>query len=165
MRDTETSLIAALQLGQIDYLAIYRSDALATSSEIYRFAEEINLSDPAEAAACTAAVAHTKNGDVTGTPIVYAVTTVTAVSRRLRREYVALFLGPQGQGIMKDNGFGTFSPAYAVHAEAMPADLRDWSSRGLARNGQERRPPRGASAPRRLARAGFICCAGFSAAC
>ena len=25
---------------------------------------------------------------------------------------------------MKDNGFGTFSPAYAVHAEAMPADLR-----------------------------------------
>ncbi len=28
MRDTETSLISALQLGQIDYLAIYRSDAL-----------------------------------------------------------------------------------------------------------------------------------------
>ena len=25
---------------------------------------------------------------------------------------------------MKDNGFRTFSPAYAVHAEAMPADLR-----------------------------------------
>ncbi len=28
MRDTETALISALQLGQIDYLAIYRSDAL-----------------------------------------------------------------------------------------------------------------------------------------
>ncbi len=28
MRGTETSLISALQLGQIDYLAIYRSDAL-----------------------------------------------------------------------------------------------------------------------------------------
>ena len=39
-------------------------------------------------------------------------------------KYVALLLGPQGQGIMKDNGFGRFSPAYAVHAEAMPADLR-----------------------------------------
>jgi ABC-type molybdate transport system substrate-binding protein len=28
MRDTENELISALQLGQIDYLSIYRSDAL-----------------------------------------------------------------------------------------------------------------------------------------
>ncbi len=125
MRDTETSLIAALQLGQIDYLAIYRSDALQHHLKFIDLPKEINLSDPAEAAAYKAGVAHTKNGDLTGTPIVYAVTTVSGSQQATAAEkYVALLLGPQGQGIIKDNGFGTFSPAYAVHAEAMPADLR-----------------------------------------
>ncbi|MFZ0526978.1 MAG: extracellular solute-binding protein [Xanthobacteraceae bacterium] len=125
MRDTETSLIAALQLGQIDYLAIYRSDALQHHLKFIDLPGAINLSDPADAAAYKAGVAHTKNGDLAGTPIVYAVTMVEGAKQAAAAEkYVTLLLGPQGQGIMKDNGFGTFSPAYAVHAEAMPADLR-----------------------------------------
>ena len=33
-------------------------------------------------------------------------------------------LGPEGQGVMKKNGFGQFKPAYAVHTAAMPAGLR-----------------------------------------
>ncbi len=125
MRDTETSLIAALQLGQIDYLAIYRSDALQHHLKFIDLPAPINLSDPAQAAAYKEGVAHTKNGDLAGTPIVYAVTMVDGAKQAAAAEkYVALLLGPAGQGIMKDNGFGTFSPAYAVHAEAMPADLR-----------------------------------------
>lgn len=125
MRDTETSLIAALQLGQIDYLAIYRSDALQHHLKFIDLPGAINLSDPADAAAYKAGVAHTKNGDLAGTPIVYAVTMIDGAKQAAAAEkYVALLLGPQGQGIMKANGFGTFSPAYAVHAEAMPANLR-----------------------------------------
>jgi len=125
MRDTETALISALQLGQIDYLAIYRSDALQHHLKFIDLPAQINLSDPADAAVYKAGVAHTKNGDLAGTPIVYAVTMVDGSKQAAAAEkYVALLLGPQGQGIMKDNGFGTFSPAYAVHAEAMPADLR-----------------------------------------
>jgi molybdate/tungstate transport system substrate-binding protein len=125
MRDTETSLIAALQLGQIDYLAIYRSDALQHHLKFIDLPTQINLSDPGQAAAYMAGVAHTKTGDLAGTPIVYAVTMVDGAKQAAAAEkYVALLLGPPGQGIMKDNGFGTFSPAYAVHAEAMPADLR-----------------------------------------
>ncbi len=125
MRDTETSLIAALQLGQIDYLAIYRSDALQHHLKFIDLPAQINLSDPADAAAYKQGVAHTKNGDLAGTPIVYAVTMVNGSKQQdLAAKYVALLLGPAGQGIMKDNGFGTFSPAYAVHAEAMPAELR-----------------------------------------
>ncbi len=125
MRDTETSLVAALQLGQIDYLAIYRSDALQHHLKFIELPGAINLSDPAEAAKYKEGVAHTKNGDLSGAPIVYAVTMVNGAKAAAAAEkYVALLLGPDGQGIMKDNGFGTFSPAYAVHAEAMPADLQ-----------------------------------------
>ena len=49
MRDTETSLISALQLGQIDYLAIYRSDALQHHLKFIDLPAKIDLSDPAEA--------------------------------------------------------------------------------------------------------------------
>ncbi len=64
MRDTETSLIAALQLGQIDYLAIYRSDALQHHLKFIDLPAQIDLSDPADAAAYKQGVAHTKNGDL-----------------------------------------------------------------------------------------------------
>ncbi len=39
-------------------------------------------------------------------------------------KYVALLLGPEGQDVMKNNGFGSFHPAYAVNVEAMPASLK-----------------------------------------
>ena len=50
MRDTETSLISALQLGQIDYLAIYRSDALQHHLKFIDLPAKIDLSDPAQSA-------------------------------------------------------------------------------------------------------------------
>jgi molybdate/tungstate transport system substrate-binding protein len=125
MRDTETALIAALQLGQIDYLAIYRSDALQHHLKFVDLPTRINLSDPAEAAYYAQGVAHTKNGDLTGKPIVYAVTTVSgSKNASVADKYVALLLGPEGQAVMKDNGFGDFSPPYAVHVDAMPPELK-----------------------------------------
>jgi molybdate/tungstate transport system substrate-binding protein len=125
VRDTETSLISALQLGQIDYLAIYRSDALQHHLKFIDLPAKINLSDPAEAAFYKNGVAHTKNGDLSGAPIVYAITLVEGTKNAgLAEKYVALLLGPDGQAIMNNNGFGAFSPPYAVHIEAMPAKLK-----------------------------------------
>jgi len=125
MRDTETSLISALQLGQIDYLAIYRSDALQHHLKFLDLPAAINLSDPAQSAAYRKGVAHTKNGDLAGRPIVYAITIVNGSTHAdLAAKYVALLLGPEGQAVMKQNGFGEFSPAYAVNPGAMPAELR-----------------------------------------
>ncbi|MGD0641048.1 MAG: extracellular solute-binding protein [Roseiarcus sp.] len=125
MRDTETELIAALQLGQIDYLAIYRSDALQHHLSFLDLPAEINLSDPADAATYAKVVAHTKNGDVAGKPIVYAV----AVPRNAdhpdwAQKFVAFLLSPAGQEIMASNGFGAVNPAYAVGVDAMPQSLR-----------------------------------------
>jgi molybdate/tungstate transport system substrate-binding protein len=124
MRDTETSLISALQLGQIDYLAIYRSDALQHHLKFLELPAEINLSDPTDAAAYKHGIARTKNGDLAGTPIVYAVTVINgSKNANAAEKFIALLLGSQGQEVMKDNGFGVFNPAYAVHVEAMPAEL------------------------------------------
>ena len=125
MRDTETELIAALQLGQIDYLAIYRSDALQHHLSYLDLPAEINLSDPADAAAYATAVAHTKNGDVVGKPIVYAVSIPNGADHPdWAQKYVAFLLSRPGQAIMASNGFGVVSPAYAVGVDAMPKSLR-----------------------------------------
>ena len=42
----------------------------------------------------------------------------------LAEKYVAFLLGPEGQAVMKKNGFGEFTPAYAVNPDAMPAGLK-----------------------------------------
>jgi molybdate/tungstate transport system substrate-binding protein len=125
LRDTETALISALQVGQIDYLAIYRSDALQHHLKFIDLPAEINLSDPAHAKFYEQGVAHTKNGDLSGTPIVYAIT-IPGVAQHAdwARKYIAMLLGPEGQQILAGNGFGTFSPAYAVNADNVPSDLR-----------------------------------------
>jgi molybdate/tungstate transport system substrate-binding protein len=125
IRDTETELISALQLGQIDYLAIYRSDALQHHLKFLDLPAKIDLSDPAEAAFYQQGAAHTKNGTLLGKPIVYAVTIVNGSKKAgIAEKYVALLLGAQGRAVMKENGFGVFSPAFAVHIEAMPAGLQ-----------------------------------------
>jgi molybdate/tungstate transport system substrate-binding protein len=125
MRDTETSLISALQLGQIDYLAIYRSDALQHHLKFIDLPAKINLSDPAEAGYYKQGVAHTKNGDLYGKPIVYAITVVNdAKETDVADKYVTFLLGPEGQAVMKKSGFGSFSPAYAVNVAAVPAALK-----------------------------------------
>lgn len=125
MRDTETALISALQLGQLDYLAIYRSDALQHHLKFIDMPDKIDLSDPAQSAYYEQGVARTKNGDLKGKPIVYAVTMVKGSKNAdMAEKYVAFLLGPEGQAVMKKNGFGEFKPAYAVNSKAMPANLQ-----------------------------------------
>lgn len=125
MRDTETSLISALQLGQIDYLAIYRSDARQHHFKHLELPAQIDLSDPAFASSYAQGVAHTKNGDLSGKPIVYAVTiTANAEHPDWAEKYLALLLGPEGQAVMEKNGFGRVDPPYAVNPEKMPPNLR-----------------------------------------
>ncbi|MGB6538176.1 MAG: tungstate ABC transporter substrate-binding protein WtpA [Xanthobacteraceae bacterium] len=125
MRDTETALISALQLGQIDYLAIYRSDALQHHLKFLDLPVKINLSDPADSAFYQQGVVHTKNGDLTGKPIVYAITMVNGGKNAdWAEKYVALLLGSQGQAVLEHDGFGEFRPAYAVHVDAMPPELK-----------------------------------------
>ena len=134
MRDTETDLVAALQTGQIDYLAIYRSDALQHHLQFLDLPAAINLSDPAYAADYAQAVAQTKNGELKGKPIIYAVTIPTNAEHPAEASrFVAFLLGPEGRRIMAQDGFGTIEKAYVMGIDQMPADLRNlvvsWPSR------------------------------------
>jgi len=125
MRDTETALLSALQLGQIDYLAIYRSNALQLGLKYLRLPASIDLSDPKDATIYKTVNIDTKNGTFPGRPIVYAVTIPTnAPQKSLAAQYIKLLLGPQGQAIMAKNGFDAITPAYGVHIAQMPADIR-----------------------------------------
>ena len=61
------------------------------------------------------------DGDADGFAI-----TIPANARHpeLAQEYLKLLLGPEGQAVFKQNGFGTIAPAYVVHADAVPKTLR-----------------------------------------
>jgi molybdate/tungstate transport system substrate-binding protein len=126
MRDTETSPISALQLGQIDYLAIYRSDAIQHKLNYIRLPAKIDLRNPDDAGLYKAGIAHTKNGDLPGKPIVYALTIPTNASQpTLAAQYIALLLSPQGQQILARNGFRNVAPPIGVNQPKMPAGVRD----------------------------------------
>ncbi|MEW6559590.1 MAG: extracellular solute-binding protein [Pseudomonadota bacterium] len=125
MRDTETDLISALELGQIDYLAIYRSDAVQHHMESLDLPPQINLSDPKYDADYARATAQTKNGTLTGRPIIYAVTIPNSAPHpKLAQEFIAYVLGPEGQKVIAANGFIPLKQPYAMHRDKVPADLR-----------------------------------------
>ena len=124
--ETETSLLAALQSGQIDYLAIYRSDALQNHFKYIHLPPQISLSDPALAKTyATVKTQGATGSSVTAKPIIYGVTVPTnAPDQALGKQFVAFLLGPQGQAIMGANGFVVISPALASSQGALPAALR-----------------------------------------
>lgn len=125
MRDTETELIAALQSGQIDYLAIYRSDARQHKFRYLELPPEIDLSDAKHAEFYAQGMVHTANGELTGKPIVYAVTIpFDAPQREWAVRYVQFLLGPEGRKVMAQKGFGAPAQAMASDIEKVPAPLR-----------------------------------------
>jgi molybdate/tungstate transport system substrate-binding protein len=125
MRETETELIAALQSGEIDYLAIYLSDARQHRFRYLDLPPEINLSDARFAASYGTAVAQTSNGPIPGRPIVYGVTIPgNAPHPDLARAFVQFLLGSEGQKVMRASGFGSLAPAYVNDLTRVPAELK-----------------------------------------
>ncbi len=124
--ETETSLLAALQSGQIDYLAIYKSNALEQHLKYIALPAQINLSDSAMAAAyAKVTITAGSLGKLTAKPIIYGLTIPsTAPEAALGQKFVSFVLSPQGQAIMAANGFVVISPALASSPAAVPAALR-----------------------------------------
>ncbi len=124
--ETETSLIAALQSGQIDYLAIYKSTALENHLKYIALPAQINLSDPAMAAAYGKVTIHAGSlGALPAKPIIYGLTIPsTAPDAALGQKFISFVLSPQGQAIMHGNGFVVISPALASSHGKLPASLQ-----------------------------------------
>jgi len=122
--ETETSLLGALQSGQIDYLAIYRSDALQNHLKYINLPPQISLSDPKLAKSYATVSVQGPSGMVTGKPIIYGLTVPSnAPNSALGEQFVAFVLSPSGQAIMRSNGFVVISPALASSTTAIPASL------------------------------------------
>src|SRR2546429_267828 len=124
--ETETSLLAALQSGQIDYLAIYRSNALEEHLKYIALPAQVNLSDSSMAAAYGKITIHAGSlGALTAKPIIYGLTIPsTAPDAALGQKFVSFVLSPQGRTIMSSNGFVVISPALASSQAKVPAPLR-----------------------------------------
>jgi molybdate/tungstate transport system substrate-binding protein len=134
--ETETSLLAALQSGQIDYLAIYKSSALESHLKYIALPAQINLSDPAMASAYAKVSIHAGSlGTLTAKPIIYGMTIPTsAPNAALGEKFVSFVLSPAGQAIMRGNGFVVISPALASPQAKVPASIKPlttpWPSSG-----------------------------------
>lgn len=125
MRDTETELIGPLESGDIDYLGIYRSDALQHGFHYLDLPGDVNLSDASKASAYDAVSVHTKNGDLRGRPIVYALTIPSnAPQRAWALRWVEFALGDAGHQALSKAGFVVLSPALASSLSTVPAALQ-----------------------------------------
>jgi len=128
--ETETSLLAALQSGQIDYLAIYRSDALQNHFNYVHMPTAINLSDPALAKTYATVTVHGATGLVSGKPIIYGLTIPTnAPDAAVAKQFVAFVLSARGQAILRANGFVSIAPALASSQSAIPGSFRSLTKR------------------------------------
>jgi molybdate/tungstate transport system substrate-binding protein len=134
--ETETSLISALQSGQIDYLAIYKSTAQEEHLKYIALPPQINLSDPALAAGyAKVSIRAGSLGTLTAKPIIYGLTIpASAPNAALGQKFISFVLGPQGQATMRSNGFVVISPALANPQDKVPAAIKplttQWPSSG-----------------------------------
>ncbi len=122
--ETETSLLAALQSGQIDYLAIYKSNALEEHLKYITLPAQVNLSDSSMAADYAKVTINAGSlGNLTAKPIIYGLTIPSnAPDAALAEKFIGFVLSPQGQAIMSSNGFVVISPALA--SGTVPASLQ-----------------------------------------
>ena len=134
--ETETSLIAALQSGQIDYLAIYTSTAQEEHLKYISLPPQINLSDPTMAAEYAKVSINAGSlGTLTAKPIIYGLTIpASAPNAALGEKFIHFVISPQGQAIMRSNGFTVISPALANPQGKVPASIKplttQWPSSG-----------------------------------
>ena len=134
--ETETSLLAALQSGQIDYLAIYTSTAQEEHLKYIALPTQINLSDPAMAAGYAKVSINAGSlGTLTAKPIIYGLTIpASAPDAALGEKFISFVLGGQGQAIMRSQGFVVISPALANPQGKVPASIQplttQWPSSG-----------------------------------
>jgi molybdate/tungstate transport system substrate-binding protein len=135
--ETETSLISALQSGQIDYLAIYKSTAQEQHLKWIALPPQINLSDPSMAAAYGKVSINAGSlGTLTAKPIIYGLTIPTsAPNAALGEKFISFVIGPQGQAIMRSNGFAVISPALANPQAKVPASIKPLTTQWPASGG------------------------------
>ena len=131
IRPKETDLLALLELGEIDYLLIYRSVALQHKLKMVLLPDEVNLSSPEFAEQYQVArvpIRGKKPGETVtmiGEPIVYSLTVLQhAPNREAAEAWVALLLSKQGKAILERNGQPAITPPLVDGMTNLPESLR-----------------------------------------
>ncbi len=131
MRSAEVDLMAALEIGEIDYLFIYRSVAYQHEESGVHFMElpeEIDLSSVDQKEFYKQVKVTQSSGNVvTAKPIVYGVTIPTnAKNRELAEDFIEMLLGDTGQEVFNNNGQPPITPGVASDKEALPESLKSY---------------------------------------
>ena len=131
IRPKETDLLALLEIGEIDFLFIYRSVAFQHGLPHILLPDEVNLKSAALGnlyAEAGVEVTGKKPGEHIerrGAPMVYGVTIPnTCGNRELAEAWVKLLLSVAGQDIMERNGQPAVAPALTDHVNLLPENLK-----------------------------------------
>lgn len=130
IRPKETDLLALLEIGEIDYLFIYRSVGLQHHLKVLSLPDEVNLRNPAmedlyrEAEVQITGKRPGQTVRLKGEAIVYSVTIpVNSPNRAAAEAYVEFLLSPEGRKILADNGQGLIVPAIADGLNGLPPGI------------------------------------------
>lgn len=132
IRSKEADLTALVQAGELDYSWSYLSIAKTAGLRYVTLPLEIDLSEPGRAQWYSQALVRLPGGrrsgkdsvDFRGEPIVYALTIPKrAPHPQTAQAFVRFLFSPQGQAILKDNGFLVLEKPVLGGPEAPPAGL------------------------------------------
>jgi len=137
VRPKETDLIALLEAGELDYLFIYRSVAQQHKMPFVELPAQISLKSAQYAAFYRQAsiqITGKKPGQFitkTGKPMVYGITALRkAPNAETALAFVQFVVGPEGRGIMQQNGQPPIAPPLA----SGKVDLLPPALKSLTRN-------------------------------
>lgn len=126
----EEALVARLTSGQLDAGFFYLNEAKAASIPYITLPSQIDLSDPSQAAAYSAATYTTATGTVSkGAPIIFSVTIPTTVKNQVGAvAFIQYLLSADGQSLLQSNGFSKVSFKFTGDAAKVPAGLTQYAN-------------------------------------
>ncbi len=137
LRPKETDLLALLEIGNLDYVPIYRSVAVQHKLQFLSFPPEFSLCCEEYAenyAQVSVELAGATPGTIIsrkGAPISYALTVPkTARHKDLAFRFISFMLSPRGRELLEDSGM-TFKMVLIPKPSALPRDLLDLLPGGM----------------------------------
>lgn len=125
-----TDLVSYLQLGELDYAFLYKSEAVNSGLKVLELPAEINLGSERFAANYKTAVLEItgkggKKIELHGEPILYSFTILKAAKNKARAiEFVKFLMSEKGKEIFKRYGFSILGSPIIDIPENLPKQLK-----------------------------------------
>jgi molybdate/tungstate transport system substrate-binding protein len=134
IRPKEVDLIALLQVGEVDYIFIYRSVALQHNLKFFELPDEINLKNPGLSdlySKVSVKIAGQQPGDsvlIKGEPMIYSITIIKGAPNRALAEDFLEFLSQPSKGmkIMEEMGQRSIIPSKSSYYSEIPGRFRKY---------------------------------------